>query len=941
MDTIDSPQKSWGPITSHVDGHFIANGQLFTSTHRNGRIPDDIPARNALHFTEPNSTSRFREFNWIHDSHPFMALVPLWNPFKEDLFACLHRCGDRFPSYRKGHAYRLARDLAKDWDALELGMKRLVNGLLEEADPGGLIFSKSFSLWSFPAHYGYNLSHNSAQELQAAVEESRDAFLPLIAAATLALCCLERRKLVEPDFIWRERMLRVHQLHPEWLSSLERSYATGKQILRIGGILDASTPERRRRARGLVALYSMVNVSVCIYWGSVETAHTSSLRTVLDTQGSSRDINHQEAVKFAVLVPSDQNMEKLRRGQQQGREEWPSPTRCTVNSLSPLPLNERVDEENELVERNSGQLPGETWKEFFERRDMRREGRQESDTERQARLSRESYAKAKLCPGRRGASVWYWELRGKQRVRTLLTRNEHEGYWNDYGKEQKKFDAWNNCWDICTEFGDRDEDQDDFLDIEDGDMIPNIEDMNMSPAPAQDGRPGEDGPSHLTDEPRTPSVPDAQGDIEREDGEVEQLAPESPSVDLLTDSGLKLGRLRCGMEDLTYQVEDLAIPMDTVAFERYGFKGDPVDLGLANERINWETARKLLGNGKWLDSPYHDQFKENSQSPELRDELCRHLYLLQHTPANSYMNIPSLDFANSDSTLHAKMSWAFDVRKVNVDSETRYMLQMKSTSRASSDQLALLLFDAAAVVHIARVDMGETVPEIAGQLLNYGIRFNVLRKGPRPGDPQMARKTNLPGMGSAKCVLGYRSSEYSPDVIDLRTYTGERDRFLRSNRGRAAASYGGIVGRIARAVVPDSEVVHGPDPDLVYRFGRCFLNAGDSGFWDDELTAEEIDLVCGVYVVETGKASSSNISQAAQMSWWPRPAHFEAGGLNLEFWTADCEKWFQNRVRECAYKPKLFSATQWRKAMAMQHSLRRLHSSYQKISSRFLDEMFP
>ncbi|KAK1220792.1 hypothetical protein PQX77_016414 [Marasmius sp. AFHP31] len=671
-----------------------------------------------------------------------MALIPRWNPCKNDLLACLTRSGDRFPSYRTGDSYRLARNLTQAWDDLELGLKRLVNGLLDESDPGDLVFSKSFSLWSFPAHYGYNLAHTSAQRLQDAALASRDAFLPLIAAVTLALCCLERRKRIEPNFAWRERLLKVHQLHPEWLGSLERSYATGKEIVRVGGFLDASTPEKRARVRGLVALYSMVNVSVCIYWGPVESVPTASLRSILDRQGYSGDINHQEAVKFALLVPSETCVDKLRRGVQQERAEWPlavgtslptvssqppdsnlgewpSVVRSSLPTVSPLPADPSLDEEDELVQKNSGQLPGETWKQFFERRDRRREGRQETAVQRQSRLSREKQAESKRCPGRKGASIWYWVERGEHRVRTLITRKQHEDYWCLYGKDQKRFDAWSNCWDICTEFGDRDEDQDDWLDIEDVAMAPPFDEDAQGGTPAS-------GPT--VEEPLPPPVPNAQEENDREDGELEQVAPESTRVDPLTESSLALGRLCAGMEDLLYNVEDLGLSMESVAYERYGFTGHPVDLGPISERHDWATARKLLGNGKWLDDSRHELFGEDSQSQGLRDELCRHLYLVQHTPADSYMRIPSLDFADEDNRLFEKKSWAFDVQKVNVDNQTRYMLSMKSSPPDSSDLLTLLLYDAAAVVHIVRVDMGETVPEIAKQLLQYGIRFNILHK---------------------------------------------------------------------------------------------------------------------------------------------------------------------------------------------------------------------
>ncbi|KAJ6546580.1 hypothetical protein B0H10DRAFT_1768801, partial [Mycena sp. CBHHK59/15] len=52
-------------------------------------------------------------------------------------------------------------------------------------------------------------------------------------------------------------------------------------------------------------------------------------------------------------------------------------------------------------------------------------------------------------------------------------------------------------------------------------------------------------------------------------------------------------------------------------------------------------------------------------------------------------------------------------------------------------------------------------------------------------------------------------------------------------------------------------------------------------YWDDELTAQEIDLICGVYQVATG---------------WPKPVAWYASGLSTGWWSPDCERWYQKRL---------------------------------------------
>ncbi|KAG2084396.1 hypothetical protein BD769DRAFT_1374932, partial [Suillus cothurnatus] len=60
----------------------------------------------------------------------------------------------------------------------------------------------------------------------------------------------------------------------------------------------------------------------------------------------------------------------------------------------------------------------------------------------------------------------------------------------------------------------------------------------------------------------------------------------------------------------------------------------------------------------------------------------------------------------------------------------------------------------------------------------------------------------------------------------------------------------------------------------------------DQTYYDDGLSDEEIDFICRTYYIE--KPQSMDV-----VSWWPRPNTWDASGLNLGFWSARCEDWFQ------------------------------------------------
>ncbi|KAK0185699.1 hypothetical protein F5146DRAFT_937387, partial [Armillaria mellea] len=146
-------------------------------------------------------------------------------------------------------------------------------------------------------------------------------------------------------------------------------------------------------------------------------------------------------------------------------------------------------------------------------------------------------------------------------------------------------------------------------------------------------------------------------------------------------------------------------------------------------------------------------------------------------------------------------------------------------------------------------------------------------------------------------LLGYRPANYKPDRLEFATYQALCRNFLTSQRGRAALLAGGILGHIAKDFISDDEVYPGPSHDI-FKTGLSFVADGEMAptFWDDALTDDEINLLCGVYKVDTGR--SGNESQHLFLSWFPKPAAWELSGLNIGFWSSDCESWYQSCLAE-------------------------------------------
>ncbi|KAF8575676.1 hypothetical protein K439DRAFT_1369267 [Ramaria rubella] len=100
--------------------------------------------------------------------------------------------------------------------------------------------------------------------------------------------------------------------------------------------------------------------------------------------------------------------------------------------------------------------------------------------------------------------------------------------------------------------------------------------------------------------------------------------------------------------------------------------------------------------------------------------------------------------------------------------------------------------------------------------------------------------------------LGWQPIGYRPMAIDYIAYEAIRNEFFHQPRAWAALMYGGIIWRLAIEHIGPEHVLIGPT-DEVYRNGEVIRPDGDHEYWDDFLSVEELDLICGVYHCETSK----------------------------------------------------------------------------------------
>ncbi|KAJ7166518.1 hypothetical protein C8R43DRAFT_877968, partial [Mycena crocata] len=217
------------------------------------------------------------------------------------------------------------------------------------------------------------------------------------------------------------------------------------------------------------------------------------------------------------------------------------------------------------------------------------------------------------------------------------------------------------------------------------------------------------------------------------------------------------------------------------------------------------------------------------------------VFLAHCQKAKSPHDIPKslLDFHQQMSELYEM--WTVQVRREILNGRLYYVV----AETHNVCHLYILLESATSTLEIVRQGWGPSLKEVISKLLCRGVPFlTCFRCDEVP--------TGKPGARNPYSGLGFRPQNYKPDHHDYQTYVALRSVFLRSPRGRAALLSGGIIGRLARAVVPDEEVLRGPSDDATIN-GICLWDGhSQQAYWDDTLTEQEIDLICGVYHISTG-----------------------------------------------------------------------------------------
>jgi hypothetical protein len=445
------------------------------------------------------------------------------------------------------------------------------------------------------------------------------------------------------------------------------------------------------------------------------------------------------------------------------------------------------------VERYSGQRPGEDWQSFFARRAKSNDTQAERETPQQREKRRQREAHA----AKDGVP-------GKKGARVyvwedvdgfLIRRAAGRGHYQTYWEE---FGRKQRRYDSFRDEWDLCEqfDPTDRLDTDDDDEYDNNAPTELPLLP-------EDGPSHLPN--HNEGTYSSSADLQR--------------IHDMQDSDDRVMELNNAPDDLVYYRFGFVNPIGTV-------EEPPV-------KQEWKTVQKWLGMGWQL-------------APSKQESIC--IFFSYLARAKSLSDIPKelYDLRQDDADVHCQ--WKIHVRCEILDNQRHYIITPRSTEKA---RMELVLTSAASVVEIVRQQWGLDPMQIVHELLHRGIAFNTCIRG-------CANMPLIPRLVYRYGGLGYRPQGYKPDHIDYAVYESLRHRFLCSQRGRAAMLAGGIVARLAREDVRYEDVCNGPS-DSVFEDGICLWDGEESSlaYWDDKLSEDEVDLICGVYRVDTGMQTTN------------------------------------------------------------------------------------
>ncbi|KAJ7587966.1 hypothetical protein C8J56DRAFT_63060 [Mycena floridula] len=888
------------------------------------QAPDrSFPDKTQLRPYIRNPERLVRSTGWeVEGVLPYRGFIPVKTRFHDPLLKCLGYTRKSLPlECVEGGNWQLAKVVLDRWCLLENLLIRLRSAFRPDGVP--------FEYVSVPSPLTYLAKKNSDRVIAGErAWRARNVFLLLIAEVSHRAAMFYNADQ-DVDFLQPFiRKMRKIGISAPMEDQIRLSAIVDFEVPRLGLFVDLRGSRSAYGWDSALKPYLMAKIPLYLYWGhqSDVALETDASMLLHFCNPTSADVLNAPVVypfppagneDHTVPIGGGRTVEKERVLEQLEPEPWRRPWTSEEDAMGPdsvpdsLPAYHMHSEsavlpdpppiQYEPYDRNApkpGQRLGETWQDFFERKKLEGERKRvgENENGRRAREAREKAAATFCAPGKSGASTFVWEIKeGDFLVRKYVPRWQVADLWDDFTDAQKRYNPFENTWDLCSglapdEEPPADEDEEEELDIQDA---------YRSSFGYQDHEEGDDDDDKSAGSGKVESfqATASQGVEDRL-----SWAHEAMNVD---------GDDREIVEDNTHQVQvanlaertepDIwlpamesrnlfALPWLICMKLRYGYV---CPKGLAEEVPLTEKERKEYG------IVCHSLC---AKAPELTPDVARAITsAFKNFKQGVQKHCTDLDPA------HPEFLGRIWNRAFYVDS-----VQAKGifVLRDQVNALKVEVTDATTVLHVLRDEGLKTIYEVVSELLRLGIAFCPIVT------VDAGERKPLP------YVLGYRSKDWKPsNVTDFQSYIASRDHFLRHPViARAALRSGGLVWRLALDA-NGSELLS----------SETYL----THYSHATLSQDDINAICGVYRVRTNLVGGGY--PFAHQSWFPRPLQWQKSTFNVGFWCEFAEIWYQGvlqKIREGTFQFR--NAGEWGSAVRLQTKRLRLAKSVSEAGATAL-----
>ena len=888
------------PVIDHSMGRVSAiQGQFFYSpncSHQVTELPFRVSESYMFRETAVRLHDFFKPFWWLQP-YGWLAFLPTRPSFVGDLFGHLNE----FPVIERHSTgyYRLHDDVAQRWLRLENKMV-WATAYIKKRYPAICLRPPPLQV------FGYTRLHRTARIAHAQAHAARDWCV-----MWMGLLCYHIASSPTPDPSESQdgipawiKVLEEEGYHQSWFSGILASCVASfsSHTPRVGVFLNPFEPPAKY---GLppprVDWLCKFHVPVWYPWNSESVA--AAQRSIFLAPLTPPVHLLQEASTILTSAPS-----------------YAAP----IDSASATPAQHiHVTEATAVAP--STERP---WESFFALRDLRNKDieRIESAQDRQKRIQRA------LQPPTKNTAVCKWEWNGTftLRERIKVSKKFNSAILDDY-EGQRIYDPFTNEWDVCSEFGDEPNDE------------PNGERNDQYPSP--DKYPNE----HPDD--NHPPTSQMHQDKELEAGQIHpgeeleagQISDEEAERYLRTHP---LNRTTSPPPKEFYVTDKYDAtrtdPSIVLTLNRhYGFIPPLVELDAGHDDIkDCVQFRKCIG------------LREKSIVSRDITLVDRAMFrFVTSLAAGRRPGVDEWDLHDENRnflTHYAPLPFS----RVIANNQSHIFVLSSPSSPSCNWVLGI---PRASNVLFAFREISNGVPDIytaARSLLFNGIPFRTLRP--------LGRAAGVNHWPLVDFPIPIRFPNYEFTTHDYAVYLRDRESLLSQPKGRAALLRGGIVWRLALETLgmdalEGQVALEGPSSDVTnYRFGISF-SSGDleSGirYWDDELTDNELIVLCGGYRFYTGmfcyvclKGRTSCIAgqgtQIACKSWWPLQSTWNdvSSGSNWGRWTELNKDWYQKRqaaIRAGTAQPH--AASKWRSLCKGIRDARSIKNHVEAFSQQYLE----